>query len=165
MRDIIVTKSELIFIHCFILGVYLLLGFGLSALVVLAVVLNLKIHHLADKGCKVPAKLQRFTWKILSRISFSRRNQVESETVSDTENDSDSNKKYKRGTEKGEFKNSGRNSILERASPLAWQNNDGKEYSYNEIADMLDKIFFFIFAFLNLILSLVFFIVLAAGSQ
>ena len=134
------------------------MAFVLNSLVVLAVVLNLKIHHLADQGCHVSNKLQRFTQTFLSRITFSRQNKVDvSSSKADQENGVKADKRNNLNEDK--------KSIVAAPSPAAWKKVEEEEYSYNDIAIMLDKVFLVTFSALNIIVLLAFLIAVTVGSS
>ena len=136
-------------------GVFLLVGYLISVLIVLMVVLNLKLHHLGEKDTEVPDWLQRFTQTVLARISCWRGNKV------DTSEDEVTDKKGK-----GVYEDNDRNQKNDngRQSSLAWEQADA-EYSYQDIAMMLDKICFISFSVITVVVTVVFLLVLILSSS
>ena len=118
------------------------------------VVLNLKLHHLGETDKEVPDWLQRFTQNVLARISCWRGNKV------DTSKDEATDK-----TGKGVYEDKDRNQKNDngRQSSSAWEQADA-EYSYQDIAMMLDKVCFIVFSFLTLVTTVVFLLVLVTSS-
>ena len=135
-------------------GVFLLVGYLISVLIVLMVVLNLKLHHLGETDKEVPDWLQRFTQKVLARITCWRGNKV------DTSEDEATDKT-------GKGVNMDKDRIQKnddgRQSSLAWEQANAA-YSYQDIAMMLDKVCFIVFSFLTLVTTVVFLLVLITSS-
>ena len=130
----------------------MLIGFGFSTLVTFAVVINLKIHHLGDHGCEVTDRVQRCA-RILARISFSRRNKIESRNVIPTDG----------AVEKKSILYQEKEAHAHVERPVsAWLKSSEVEYSFSDIAVMLDKVFFVVFSFLNLLAFFVFLIILSS---
>ena len=150
------SQTILIFSLFFIVfsGVYLLLGFGICTLVTFAAVINLKVHHMGDQGCEMTDRIQRFA-KILARITFSRQNKVASREQTPT--DSSTEKKAILYQDK-----EGRERVERPAT--AWSKSSEVEYSFSEIAMMLDKLFLVFFSFLNIVVFFVFLIILVSGQ-
>ena len=134
-------------------GVYLLLGFGICTLVTFAAVINLKIHHLGDQGCEMTDRIQRFA-KILARITFSRQNKVASREQTPTDASAEKKIILFQGKEGNEH--------TERPES-AWLKSSEVDYSFSEIAVMLDKVFLVFFSFLNIVVFCVFLILLASA--
>ena len=136
-------------------GVFLLVGYLISVLIVLMVVINLKLHHLGETDREVPDWLQRFTQTVLARLSCWRGNKV------DTSEDEVTDK-----TGKGVYEDNDRNQKNDngRQSSLAWEQADA-EYSYQDIAMMLDKICFISFSVMTVVVTVVFLLVLILSSS
>ena len=107
---------------------------------------------MGDQGYEMTDRIQRFA-KILARITFSRHNKVASREQTPTD----------ASTEKKVILHHEKESHVERPG-TAWSKNGEGEYSFSEIAVMLDKVSLVFFSFVNLIVFFVFMIILAAAK-
>ena len=131
----------------------MLLGFGICTLVTFAAVLNSKVHHMGDQGCEMTDRIQRFA-KILARITFSRRNKVESRQQTPTDASTYKKAILYQGKEGHEH---------EERPATAWLESNEVEYSFSEMAVMLDKVFLVFFSCFNIVVFCVFLILLASA--
>ena len=136
-------------------GVFLLVGYLISVLIVLMVVINLKLHHLGETDREVPDWLQRFTQTVLARLSCWRGNKVD---ASEDEVTDKTGKGVNVDKDRIQKNDDG------RQSSLAWEQADA-EYSYQDIAMMLDKICFISFSVMTVVVTVVFLLVLILSSS
>ena len=141
---------------CF-LGVYLLIQFILSCLVVLTVVVNLKVHHMGEQGRKMPRWAKRFTRKVLARLTCSKRSKVDVvESFDPNVGKLTSTKEHGKDNDM----------IFEKSKPTSpsMRDNDETDYSFEEVAMMLDTICLLVFCVLTFITTLTVLLTLASSD-
>ena len=115
----------------------------------LTVVLNLKVHHWGEQGRKMPLWAMRFTRKVLARITCWKPNKVD---VDDTF-DSDVGKLTP--TSKENVREKDRIFVESKSpSPIPQNVEETDNYSYEDVALMLDKICFVVFCILDFVITL-----------
>ena len=138
------------------------MGFIISSLIVFMVVLNLKLHHSEEQGNEVPEWLQKFTRTVLVRISCWRDNKVDTwqETQSDQICSKNAPISYVTMENHAEKTDSDG-----RTSQMAWKTPNTDEFSFRDIAMMLDKICFVAFFCLTVLVTAIFMLILAVGGD
>ena len=128
--------------------------FILSSLVTLAVVLNLKLHFWGEQGHNTPQWVNKITRNFLARITCWKTNKV------DVEESFDGDAGKLTPTSKDSVKE--KDVIFVRSKPASRSNESEEEdYSYEDIALMLDKICFVFFCIVNFVTTLTLMLIIA----